>query len=201
MRLHVLPLFLVLALGCSAAKTEDDVLNTVPEFRLIERSGKELTREDLKGKIWIASFIFTRCCESCPQVTANLVKLQSDFEKYPDVVLVSFSVDPEHDNIEILNTYAELKGAKPDRWLLATGDKEAIYRLCKETFFQAVHETEGKDRRPGNEVTHGSRLGVVDRQGRLRGLYEARDTDKEGNPISQLDQLKKKVQSLARERP
>jgi len=70
---------------------------TVPEFSLVERAGKKVTLADLRGKIWIADFIYRRCTDACPLQTADMAKLQDRWSTENEVELVSFSVDPEND--------------------------------------------------------------------------------------------------------
>src|SRR5215475_13724402 len=106
----------------------------VPDFALIERSGQSVTRADLRGKVWIASIIFTRCAEECPLVSNHMARLQATFTAEPDVRLVSITVDPAYDTPEVLTHYAQSFAAQPQRWLFLTGDKATIYRLVREGF-------------------------------------------------------------------
>ena len=48
------------------------------EFRLVERSGRTVTQADLADRVWIASFIFTRCPLSCPRISSVMKGLQAD---------------------------------------------------------------------------------------------------------------------------
>jgi cytochrome oxidase Cu insertion factor (SCO1/SenC/PrrC family) len=106
----------------------------VPDFALMERSGQSVTRADLRGKVWIASIIFTRCVEECPLVSNHMARLQATFAAEPDVRLVSITVDPAYDTPEVLTRYAQSFAAQPQRWLFLTGDKATIYRLVREGF-------------------------------------------------------------------
>lgn len=107
---------------------------TVPDFALIERSGRPITRQDLQGLVWAANFFYTNCPDTCPLQSARMARLQQDFADDHDVRLVSISVDPEHDTPDVLRDYAQRFGADPERWLFLTGDKAAIYRLAQEGF-------------------------------------------------------------------
>jgi protein SCO1/2 len=96
----------------------------VPDFDLVERSNRKVTRQELTGKVWVADFIFTTCGGICPVMTSNMRKLQDKL--FADIRLVSFTVDPTHDTPEVLTEYANRYGANKDRWLFLTGDPEAI---------------------------------------------------------------------------
>ena len=121
----------------------------VPDFTLLERSGRSLTKTDLLGKVWIVDFIFTTCVDACPLVSSRMAKLQAVFASEADVRLVSITVDPEHDTPEVLTRYAASFGAHPQRWLFLTGEKASIYRLAREGFHLGVFDP--NDARTGEQ--------------------------------------------------
>ncbi|HEY8503299.1 MAG TPA: SCO family protein [Gemmataceae bacterium] len=172
----------------------------VPDFALTERSGREVTRDDLRGKVWVASFVFTRCTGPCPQVTGTMARLQDELAGEEDVRLVTFTVDPERDDPESLRRYAEHFRADPERWLFLTGGEEEIHRLLEEGF--KVHADRSENPAPGQEFDHSTRLAVVDRGGVIRGYFQGvRSTsahDPEAEFESNLRSLKKKVTELLR---
>ncbi|MFQ5656795.1 MAG: SCO family protein [Candidatus Methylomirabilales bacterium] len=106
----------------------------LPAFTLIERSGRKVTLAHLAGKVWIADFVWTRCPDACPLMSAMMARLQEEFADEPDLWLVSISVDPEFDTPAVLDSYAAKFRADPDRWLFLTGEKGTIYRLIREGF-------------------------------------------------------------------
>lgn len=165
-------------------------LGVVPDFTLVERSGRSVTKSDLLGSYWVASFIFTRCATTCPMAVAQLAKLQTTLPE--SVRLVSFSVDPEHDSPGVLSTYAQGVGAELDRWLFLTGEKDIVYRCIREGFRLAVEEN--SDAEDGGQVTHSPRFALVDPKGRIRGYYES------SNP-SDMTRLVKDVDRLLDEGP
>jgi protein SCO1/2/putative membrane protein len=173
-----------------------DDLGAVQDFSLTERSGRTVTRQDLLGKVWVASFIFTRCGSSCPQISATMERLQQQTAGRRDVLLVSFTVDPDHDTPEVLRRYADSFHADPDRWLFLTGDRPTIYGLIQSSFHLAVYQNEGEERQAGNEVTHSSRLALVDQQGRIRWYFEGRGRASEGGKTDDLPRLEREINSL-----
>jgi protein SCO1/2 len=141
---------------------------TLPEFDLVERNGSAVTLEDLRGKVWVADFVFTHCAGPCPLLSSKMSRLQDAVRDLEDVRLVSFSVDPERDTPEVLSEYARRYQADQQRWLFLTGPKEPLYRLVGEGFRLAVD-----DGGPGSGlITHSTRLVLVDRQGRIRAYYD-----------------------------
>ena len=144
------------------------VLTQLPDFRLVERSGQKLGLSDLKGKVWIADFIFTRCPGPCPRMSSRMATLQRDLRSEDNLRLVSISVDPEFDTREVLAKYAAQYHADEGRWFFLTGDKTTIHRLAKSGFLVG-----GVD-----DVTlHTTRFVLIDRQGRVRGYYSSSDEE------------------------
>ena len=147
------------------------VLGTVPEFSLVERAGTPLGSRELAGRVWVADFVFTRCPDFCPALTARMAGLHKALPKDGDRVrLVSFSVDPAHDTPEILRAYADRAGAD-DAWLFLTGPRDAVAGLLRDGF--KVAWADGGP--PTSPITHSDRFVLVDRTLRIRGYYHWTD--------------------------
>ena len=145
---------------------------SVPEFQLINQDGKQFGSSDLRGKIWIADFVYTTCPGPCPMISSRMSELQKPFKK-TDVHLISFTVDPAKDTPEVLRTYAERLAAEPGRWDFLTGPQSTIYNLSRNGFKLAV--SDGSDAK-GIPV-HSTRMILVDRHGEIRGYYDAAEAD------------------------
>jgi len=170
MKAFVVVLTLVLS-GC-AASTALPEYSLAPDFDLTDRSNRQVTRQDLEGKVWIADFIFTRCTGICPAMSANMAKLQNKLPK--EVRLVSFSVDPDHDTPAVLSEYADRYNADSERWFFLTGSAGAIEQLSVGGFKLALDPTAGSEAEP---ITHSSRFVLVDQQGHIRGYYGNEDPE------------------------
>ena len=84
------------------------VLGEVPAFRLTSQDGRPYGSEELRGKVWVANFIFTSCTSSCPRLTSKMAIVQRRIRNTDESVhLVSFSVDPDNDTPARLAAYAE----------------------------------------------------------------------------------------------
>ncbi|MCI0701133.1 MAG: SCO family protein [Planctomycetia bacterium] len=182
MTCRLFPLLALFAAGCLGSAnsraprqptTEPDLDYPVGSFSLTERSGKTVTEKDLRGKVWIASFIFTRCSGPCPIVSSTMGRLQSELKDEltsGKLKLVTFTVDPARDDLATLKAYANARNADPDNWLFLTGDEKILHTLLSEQFKQHVgRNPEGK---VGDEYSHSTRLILVDRDGVLRGMYD-----------------------------
>src|SRR4029077_11786895 len=177
----------------------DDLDIPLRDFSFTERSGRSVATADLLGKVWVASFGFPCCTSQCPQVSGTMAQLHHELAGEPDFCLVTFTVDPDRDTPAVLKDYAARFGADAQRWLFLTGKREPLYEFIEKGFLLGVRQNEGKERTPGNEVSHSSRLAVVDRHGHIRGYFEGRRTDERGQSIDDLPRLKQKVAELLRE--
>jgi protein SCO1 len=142
---------------------------SVPEFTLMNQHGKNFGSADLRGKIWIADFVYSTCPGPCPMISSRMSELQKPLEK-TDVHLVSFSVDPMKDTPEVLRGYAEKLHAEAGRWDFLTGPQSTIYNLSRNGFKLAVGEEKGVP-------IHSTRMILVDRNGAIRGYYDAVEPD------------------------
>ena len=166
------------------------VLGQVTGFSFQDHRGKTLTAADLKGSPWIADFIFTRCAGTCNVMTSAMVALNKQIPEDSDVKLVSFSMDPEHDTPQVLAEYAKTQGAEHPRWYFLTGKRDEMYKLTRDQFMQVVTEEGGTVEEP---IVHSTRFVLVDRRGRIRGLYPGQE--KEG-----IEKLLADLKKLERER-
>lgn len=145
------------------------VIGDVPPFSMIDQTGRTVTRDDLMGKIWVADFIFTSCGGPCPIMTKRMHELQSAIYSrgIPNVITVSFSVDPEYDTPKVLSEYARQFEADGLNWLFLTGKQLEIFELATKGFKLHATRAEG-----AHQVEHSPRFAVVDHRGRIRGYYE-----------------------------
>lgn len=181
----------VSASASAVAADSPQAFSEVGPFELVERSGDKVTREDLLGRPWVASFLYTRCTGPCPSVRGTLKELQTKLGD-SGARIVTFSVDPEWDRPEVLRAYAETAGAHPKRWLFLTGEPESVRALIRQSFLSPVERS--ADAPIGEQVTHRTQLVAVDKKGRVRGFYHGESDD-------QLDLLLARLAFLEREGP
>jgi protein SCO1/2 len=181
-----------------------DVMYEITPFALTERSGKPVSNADLAGKVWVASFVFTRCSGPCPSVTATMARLQSDLDlaSRSDLRLVTFTVDPDRDTPDELKKYADHFRAHPDRWLFLTGGEDEIHRLAKDGFKLGVTRSTDPNPPPGQEFDHSTFLVVVDKEGKIRDHFDGYQgpNDADGQRFSDsYARLKETVEALLKE--
>ena len=150
-----------------------DADEAAPTFELTDQFGETFGTDELRGKLWVANFIFTRCKATCPAQTASMAKLQQELSQTPAgaaIRLVSITVDPEHDTPQVLKQYGDEAGADHATWKFLTGDSDAIWKLSAEGFKLPVSDGDADG---GGAIMHDSKFVLVDRAGKVRGYYDA----------------------------
>jgi len=190
-------------------------LGALPAFSLVERSGRPVTLDSLRGRPWVADFIFTQCAGACPAMTARLARLRTEVPG--DVSFVSFTVDPAHDTPEVLARYAA--AFRPDpRWLLVTGAQKDLYALSTAGFKLAAMEVPpeerdsqgglgGAERPPAQTASeglsperaydgpflHSAKFILVDGGGEIRGYYDSDDEDDMKDLVAAIGRLQRET--------
>jgi protein SCO1/2 len=157
--------------GCGRAPAP---LRALPDFSLtaVTVDGTSpLDLRALRGRVWIADFVYTRCAGPCPMLSANMAGLQKRLPK--SIGLLSFTVDPDHDSPEVLNVYARKFGADSQRWFFVTGDKPALIKLFRDGFQISVAESPSAPE--GENVAHTTKFVLIDGAGGIRGYYDGDD--------------------------
>ena len=169
-----------------------DVLGEVPDFAFTDQTGAPVRAADLRGRVQVASFLFTRCPTICPTSAMKLKRIGERLaERAAAVDLVSFSVDPEHDTPPVLAAFAARYGADPARWRFLTGPPAAIRAAVEQGFRIAVDR--GAALADGTPtIVHGTHYVLLDRQLRIRGYYDSDEP-------ARLDQLVADAIRLTRE--
>lgn len=144
-----------------------DKIAQVPQFNLIERSGKKFSLHSLKGQIWVANFIATHTTQALA-ITNQMASIQQEFKAYDNVKLVSISADPERDTKKVLTQFAN-KSLASKRWFFLTGNKNSIYRLANELNLSIIPPDDK------NQVKYSTKLILVDRSGYIRGYFDGAD--------------------------
>jgi protein SCO1/2 len=156
----------------------------ISDFSLFNQNGDTVTQNNYKNKIYVADFFFTTCPDICPIMTGNMLYLQEKL-KETNVMLASFSVTPEIDNVEVLKKYSIDKGVNDSNWNLMTGEKKQIYDLARKSYLVAKTVPENKN----HGMIHTENFVLVDKEKRIRGYYD-------GTNIEDMDKLLDDIQIL-----
>lgn len=151
------------------------IIAQVPDYELISENGQRFGSKDLKGRVYLANFVFARCPTVCPKMLADLEKIQKRVRGTgKKVAIVTFTVDPEYDNEKVLFDLARKHKANPFTWTFLTGtDKEAMFKLYRDGFKVGV-EQNPKDM---FDIAHSEKIVLVDGENRVRGFYSFETND------------------------
>lgn len=151
--------------GCSASAGLPSY-GIVPDFTLTDQSNQPfLSANTLRGKVWIADFIFTNCSGSCPRMSAQMRQVDNALH---DIKLVSFTVDPARDTPAVLQKYAQHYQAEPGVWYFLTGAQPDLHNLARNVF---------KLGNVNGDLEHSTRFVLIDKQARVRGYYLTSEDD------------------------
>lgn len=130
------------------------------EFELTERSGQPFRSNDMRGRVWVATYFFTTCPGNCIRLNQNIQFLHN-MPDLADVTWVSITCDPDTDTVEALADYADRWQADPQRWLFCRADLEYTQRVAAGMNL------------PLYRKGHLDYAVVIDKVGTIRGMYDA----------------------------
>lgn len=173
--------------------SNSDSLNTfhkIPAFKLVNQLGDTITEKSFEGKIYVADFFFTTCPGICSKMTKNLNIVQEAFAEDDEILIVSHSVTPSIDSVSVLKEYGENRGVNPEKWFLLTGDRNSIYNLGRNSYF--IEDDLGLERKEfGSEFIHTENFVLLDKNRRLRGIYNGLNKTSVSQLIADINTLKK----------
>lgn len=164
----------------------DTIYHSVGNFTLTNQFGEQVTNQTVKNKIYVADFFFATCQSICPQMSKNLVDVQTAFEKDDSVLILCHTVNPLHDTVEVLNKYGLSYKAIKNKWHFLTGNKKVIYDLAKNDYLVNALEDDGSP----EGFLHSELLLLIDTKGRIRGMYDGTDKLQVNNLINDIKLLK-----------
>lgn len=162
--------------------------HTIADFAFTNQNGKIITQKEYEGKIYVADFFFTTCPTICPKMTDNMTWLQEQIKDNPKVMLLSHSVTPDIDNVDVLKKYALEKGVIDSKWNLVTGNKKDIYYIARKSYL-AVKTGKPEDM---YDMVHTENFILVDQKRRIRGFYD-------GTNLEEVKKLLEDINYLSQE--
>lgn len=161
-------------------ESSDTIWHKVGDISLQNQLGNTVSLNDLKGKVIVADFFFTRCPSICPHLTRNMRRLQNALKLKDDmkrvdttfVQFLSFSVDPERDSVPVLKKYADKYGVNQDVWWLLTGPKKKIYDFALDELKLGIADGGTVD----SNFIHSQKMVLLDKDRVVRGYYNGLDS-------------------------
>lgn len=166
----------------------DTTYHQIGEFSFINQDSAIVTNDTFKNKIYVADFFFTSCPTICPIMKTQMLRVYDTIRNYSDVKILSHTIDPEYDTVALLRDFAERLDVTSDVWHFVTGEQERIYEMAQRNYMVTALEDNSQ---PGGFVHSGAFI-LVDKDRRVRGLYD-------GTKPEQVDRLIRELAILRRE--
>jgi len=151
----------------------DTIYNAIPPFVFANQNGDTVTENIVKGKIYVADFFFTTCPTICPVMKRQMLKVYDQFKANKDVMILSHTIDPEHDTPQVLNKFTKDLGVTGDQWQFLTGPKEKIYEIGLKNYMVVAKE----DTTAEGGFLHSGAFILVDQDKHVRGIYDGTTED------------------------
>lgn len=173
-------------LGEKRLNGKDTMYHTIADFNFVNQFGDTITQKTTEGKYYVANFFFATCQSICPRMNSQMGRVQNAYKSDPEILFLSHTVNPLHDTVEVLAQYGAKYGAVQNKWHLLTGDKKAIYDLGKRSYLINAVEDDGSE----EGFIHSEYLLLIDKQKRIRALYDGTDSIQVNKLIEDIKLLK-----------
>jgi len=155
----------------SALPHEGDV---VPDFTLVNQSGKKISLKQYRGKTLLITFIYTRCPlpDYCPLMSSSFAEidkaLQGEPALYAKTHLLSVSFDSHYDTPAVLRSYGaayteKYTDEKFEHWEFASGSPEEVKAITK--FFGLQYEEKS------DQIVHSLVTAIISPDGKVFRVY------------------------------
>lgn len=171
-------------------KVKLPVLNSVQSFSFIRQDSVIVTQQDIKQRVYVAEYFFTTCKGICPKMNKNMKLVYDRYKADSNFLILSHTVNPENDSVPVLSKYAETFGAEPNNWWFLTGSKETLYKTARESYL--LDDPKNSTVNIDEQFLHTQFFALVDRLGRVRGIYDGIKKD-------EVEQLMTDIQELINE--
>ncbi|MFN8265033.1 MAG: SCO family protein [Chitinophagaceae bacterium] len=151
----------------------DTVWHSVENFSFTNQLNQQVSADDVKNKILVVDFFFTRCPNPCPTLTRNMKRMQDAYLKNDSLIqFISFTVDPERDTVEAMKRYADRFAVRHNNWWFLTGEKQKIYDLAFREFKAGIVDGGKAD----TSFLHTDKFYLLDKKRVIRGWYSGTDS-------------------------
>jgi len=168
--------------------TIDTIYHTIPPFSFIDQDGKTVTEKTIEGKVYLADFFFTTCPSICPKMATTLQLVHEKLKHEKQFMILSHTIDPEHDSPTVLKEYAAKLNADENQWKFLTGNRDSIYTICEESYMAFAYE----DANAEGGFVHSGFLVLIDQNRHIRGAYDGTRAELADSIVADVKRLLKK---------
>jgi len=161
-------------------------LSKVPAFSFMNQDSLPLNEDFVKGKVWVAHYFFVSCPTICPIMVNSMKLVQEAYNQSNEVRMISLTVDPKHDKVDVLKKYAGTKHINTDQWQLGTADKKILYQFARKGLYIIATDGDGGT----DDFIHSDRLVLIDQNRHVRGYYDGLDESDVDHLIKDIKRLR-----------
>ena len=168
--------YFLLFAGTDYYKVNLPVLTYVKDFSFTDQNNKLVTERNVSGKVYVAEYFFTTCKGICPKMNANMKKIYDKFKYESDFAILSHTCMPETDSPPLLKVYEQkMIGSdsgqrSTNNWYFLTGSKNSLYKMARESYL--LDNEKNNSLNIADQFIHTQFFALVDKQRRLRGIYD-----------------------------
>jgi len=182
------------------------VLSNVQPFSFTNQNGKQVTDNDIRGKVCVVEYFFTTCKGICPKMNRNMKMVFEKFKNEKDFLILSHTVDPDTDSVGRMKQYADSMGADSNKWLFLTGRKDSLYSAARLSYL--LDDPKNNNGTMEEQFIHTQFFALVDKNGSVRRIYDGLKQDELKELMKDIDKLlaengneKRSVNSLFNNNP
>jgi len=150
----------------------DTLYHTIGDFSFVDQDSNFITPQTFEKKIYVTDFFFSTCPSICPKMAAQMLRVYETYENEERFKILSHTIDPAHDTVQVLKAYAENLGVNASTWHFVTGKKEDLFNMGKKNYMIAVVEDEAA----AGGFFHGGHFLLIDHNKHIRGIYDGTDS-------------------------
>lgn len=163
------------------------VLSTVQPFKFTRQDSTQVTQKEIAGRVYVAEYFFTTCKGICPKMNKNMKEIYDRFKADSSFMIISHTVNPDTDSLPVLQHYADSLGANPANWWFLTGNKEELYKSARESYL--LDDPKNSTKNIDEQFLHTQFFALVDRQGRVRGIYDGIKKEEVTEMVQDIEKL------------
>lgn len=162
----------------------DTIFHQIPNFSFINQDSQQVTDKTFARKIYVSDFVFTSCPTICPKMKTQMMRVYEQFKDNNQILLLSHTLDPQHDSVAVLRDYAQRLGVSSSKWHFVTGAKDSIYAIASKYMATAT-----KDDKKVAGLVHSAAFVLVDTNRHIRGIYDGTQPEKVNQLLADIQVL------------
>lgn len=181
---ETLPIF-----GEREVNGNDTIYHVIAPFQFVDQDSALISNATFKDKIYVADFFFTSCRTICPIMKTQLLRVYEKTKAMPDVLILSHTIDPKYDTVQLLHDFADRLGVKSKYWHFVTGQQDSIYKIAQTSYFATAMEA----REEPDGFIHSGAFLLIDKKGRIRGKYDGTSETDVNRLLIEIDRLRLEI--------